>query len=92
MRKLKTNKTQTLHRIRLRKNNPGAPPEANYQEIQWQIDDNIGNQQDDLCSFAWEAGFGGHLFEIPIICTVPSAINSDESYTQGPDTFNVPRS
>ena len=39
-----------------------------------------------------EAEFGGHLLDIPIIYTDPSAIDFDESYTQGPDTFLVPRS
>ena len=46
VRKLKTNKTQILHRIRLRKYNPEKPPEDNYQEAQWQIDDNIVLPQD----------------------------------------------
>ena len=41
VRKLNTNKTQILHRIRLRKYNPEKPPEDTYQEAQWQIDDNI---------------------------------------------------
>ena len=41
VRKLNTNKTQILHRIRLRKYNPEKPPEDNYQETQWQVYDNI---------------------------------------------------
>ena len=48
MRKLNTNKTQILHRIRLRKYNPEKPPEDNYSEAQWQTDDNIVVPQDDL--------------------------------------------
>ena len=92
MRKLNTNKIQILHRIRLRKYNPEKPPEDNYQEAQWQIDDNIVVPQDDLYTIAWEADFGGHLFDIPIIYTDPNAIDFDESYTQGPDTVIVPRS
>ena len=92
MRKLNTNKSQILHRIRLRKYNPEKPPEDNYQEAQWQIDDNIVVPQDDLYTIAWEAEFGGHLFDIPIIYTDPNAIDFDESYTQGPDTVIVPRS
>ena len=39
---------------------------------------------------AWEAEFGGHLFDSSIINTDPSAIDFDESYTQGPDTVIVP--
>ena len=92
MRKLNTNKTQILHRIRLRNYNPQKLPEDNYQEAQWQIDDNIVVPQDDLYTIAWEVEFGGHLFIIPIIFTDPNAIDFDESHTQGPDTVIVPRS
>ena len=92
MRKLNTNKTQILHRNCLRKHNPEKPPEDNYQEAQWQIDDNIVVPQDDLYTIAWEAEFGGHLFDIPIIYTDPNAIDFDDSHTQGPDTVIVPRS
>ena len=90
--KLNTNKTQILHRIRLRKYNPEKPPEDIYPEAQWQTDDNIVVPQDDLYTIAWEAEFGGHLFDIPIIYTDPNAIDFDESHTQGPDTVNVPLS
>ena len=90
--KINTNKTQMLHRIRLQKYNPEQPPEDNYQETRWQIDDNIVVPQDDLYTIAWEAEFGGHLFDIPVIYTDPNAIDSDESYTQGPDTVIVPHS
>ena len=92
VRKLNTNKTQILHRIRLRKYNPEKPPEDNYSEAQWQTDDNIVVPQDDSYTIAWEAEFGGHLFDIPIIYTDPNAIDFDDSHTQGPDTVIVPRS
>ena len=92
MRKLNTNKTQILYRIRLRKYNPEKFPEDNHQETQWQVDDNIVVPQDDLYTIAWEAEFGGHLFDIPIIYTDPNAIDFDDSHTQGPDTLIVPRS
>ena len=92
MRKLNTNKTRILHRIRLRKYNPERPPEDNYQEAQWQIDDNSVVPQDYSYTIAWEAEFGGHLFDIPIIYTDPNAIDFDDSHTQGPDTVIVPRS
>ena len=92
VRKLNTNKTQILHRIRLRKYTPEKPPEDNYQDTQWQTDDNIIVPQDDLYTIAWDAEFGGHLFDIPIIYTDPNAIDFDESHTQGPDTVIVPRS
>ena len=89
---LRTNQTQILHRIRLRNYNPTKPPEDNYQEAQWQIDDNIVIPEDGLYTIAWEANFGGHIFDIPIRYTDPNAINFDESYTQGPDTVIAPRS
>ena len=92
VRKLNTNKTQTLHRIRLRNYNPEKPPEDSYQETQLQVDDNIVVPQDDLYTIAWEEEFGGHLFDIPIIYTNPNAIDFDDSHTQGPDTVIVPRS
>ena len=92
VRKLNTNKTQFLHRIRLRKYNPEKPPEDNYQETQWQVDYNIVVPQDDLYTIAWEAEFGGHLFDIPIIYTDPNVIDFHDSHTQGPDTVIVPRS
>ena len=90
--KLNTNKNQILHRIRPRKHNPEKPPEGNYQETQWQIDDNIVVPQDALYTIAWEAEFGRHLFDIPIINTDPNAIDFDDSHTQGPVTLNIPRS
>ena len=92
MLKLNTNRTQILHRIRHRKYNPEKPPEDNYQETQWQIDDNIVIPQDDLYTIAWQAELDGHLFGISIIYTDPSAIDFDESHMQGPDAVIVPRS
>ena len=92
VRKININKTQILHRIRPRKYNPEKPPEDDYQEAQWQIDDNIVIPQDDIYTIAWKGEFGGHLFDIPNIYTDPNAIDFDESYTQGPDTVYVPRS
>ena len=52
MRKLNTNKTQILHRIRLRKCNPETPPEDNYHETKWELDDNIVVPQADLYTIA----------------------------------------
>ena len=92
VRKFNTNKSQILHGIRLRKYNPEKPREDVYQKAQWQIDDNIVFPQVDLYTIAWEAEFGGHLFDIPIIYTDTNAIDFDESYTQGPDTVIAPRS
>ena len=91
VRKLNTNKTQILNKISLRKYNP-EKPEENYQEAQWQIDANIVIPQADLYTLTWEAEFGEHLFDIPIIYTDPNAIGFDESHTQRPDTVIVPHS
>ena len=91
VRKSNINKTQILHRIRLRKHNPEKHPEDNYQQARWQIDDNIVVPQDDFYTTAWEAEFGGHLYDIPIIYTDPNAIDFDESCTQGPDIVIVLR-
>ena len=92
VRKLNSNKTQILHIIRFRKYNPEKTPEDNYQETQWQVDDNIVIPQDDFYTLAWDAEFGGHLFDIPIIYTDPNAIDFNESHTQEPDTVIVPHS
>ena len=81
MRKLNTNRILILHRIRFGKYNPKKPPGDNYQEVQWQIDDNIVIPQDNSYTLAWEAEFGGHIFEILFTSTDPSAIDFKESLT-----------
>ena len=90
IRKFITNKTQIIHRICFWKYNPEKPPEDNYQEAQWHIDDIIVIPQDELYTNAWEEEFGGHLFDIHIIYNDPNAIDFDESYKQGPDTDIAP--
>ena len=45
-----------------------------------------------MYTLEWEAEFGGHLIDIPIIYTDPNGIDFDDIYTQGPDTVIVPRS
>ena len=62
VRKLNSNKTRSLHRIRLRKYEqntvlPDIRPEGN-----WQSDDEIMIPQDDLYLITWENNFG----EFPI--------------------------
>ena len=76
--------------MHLRNYNPEKLEDIN-QETQWQIEDKIVVPQDDLYTLAWEAEFGGQLFDMPIIYTDPNANDFDESYTQGPDTVIVPR-
>ena len=91
MPKLNTNITPILHRLRFRKCNPEKPPEDNYRETQWQVGGNFVTPQGDLYILAWEAEFGGHLFENPIIDTDPKASDFDESHTERPNTVFVPR-
>ena len=64
VRRLGTNKTQLLHRIRLRKFTPAVPLADNFlREIDWQKDDKIPILQDDLYAQTWSTNFGNNLFE-----------------------------
>ena len=57
MRRLNTNKTQILHRIRLKKFVRNAPLEDKYREEKLQPDEEIVIPQDDLYTISWEADF-----------------------------------
>ena len=57
VRRLNTNKTQILHRIRLKKLVPNTPLEDKYTQEKLQPDDEIIIPQDDLYTIAWEAEF-----------------------------------
>ena len=63
MRRLNTNKTQILHRIRLKKFVPNAPLEDKYEEEKLQPDEEIVIPQDDLYTISWEADFEYELLE-----------------------------
>ena len=63
VRRLNTNKTQILHRIRLKKIVPNTPLEDKYKEEKLQPDDEIIIPQDDLNNVAWVADFKYELFE-----------------------------
>ena len=63
MRRLNTNNTQILHRIRLKKFVPNAPLEDKYKEEKLQPDETIIIPQDDLYTISWEADFEYELFE-----------------------------
>ena len=63
MRRLNTNKTQILHRIRLKKFVPNTPLEDKYKEEKLQPDEEIVIPQDDLYTISWEADFEYELFE-----------------------------
>ena len=61
VRRINTNKTQLLHRIRLKKFVPNQPLEDNFREQQLQSDEEIVIPQDDLYVITWETDFGEQL-------------------------------
>ena len=61
VRRLNTNKTQILHRIRLKKFLPNQPLEDNFREQRLQPDEEIVIPQDDLYVTTWETDFGKQL-------------------------------
>ena len=63
VRKLGANKTQLLHRIRLRKFTPQAPvADIFVRESDWQKDDQISVAHDDLYAHSWNTNFGPNPF------------------------------
>ena len=75
VRRINTNKTQILHRIRFKKFVPNQPLEDNFREQQLQPDEEIVIPQDDLYVITWETDFGEQLFtrgNEPIPTSVPS--------------------
>ena len=63
VRRLNNNKTQILHRIRLKKFVPNAPLEDKYDGEKLQPDNEIVVSQDDLYTISWEVDFEYELFE-----------------------------
>ena len=61
VRRINTNKTQILHRIRLKKFVPNQPLEDNFREQRLQPDEEIIIPQDDLYVITWETDFGEQL-------------------------------
>ena len=61
VRRLNTNKTQILHRIRLKKFVPNQPLEDNFRDQRLQPDEEIVIPQDDLYIITWETDFGEQL-------------------------------
>ena len=61
IRRLNTNKTQILHRIRLKKFVPNKPLEDGYQNEKLQADEEINIPQDDRYTISWESNFGEQL-------------------------------
>ena len=63
VRRLHSNKSQILHRIRIRKFTPREPIIEKEQEENLESDDSVEIQQDDLYAIAWASDFGDHVFE-----------------------------
>ena len=61
VRRINTNKTQILHRIRFKKFVPNQPLEDNFREQRLQPDEEIVIPQDDLYIITWETDFGDQL-------------------------------
>ena len=63
VRRLNTNKTKILHRIRLKKCVPNTPLEDKCSKEKLQPDDEIIIPEDDLSTLSWEADFDYQVFE-----------------------------
>ena len=74
MPRLGTNKTQLLHRIRLRKFTSSAPLADNFvRETDWQKDESIAVTHDDLHAHTWDTSFGA----IPFDTNLPDSEQDD---------------
>ena len=80
VRRLNTNKTQILHRIRLKKFVPNQPLEDNFREQRLQPDDEIIIPQDDLYVITWETNFGEQL-DTRGSEPIPTSLTNDEQQT-----------
>ena len=64
VRKIGTNKTQTLHRMRLRQFTPRQPkPDTPVTPREWQPDPEVIIKHDDLYARAWECEFDKPIFD-----------------------------
>ena len=89
VRRINTNKTQILHRIRLKKFVPNQPLEDNFREQQLQPDEEIVIPQDDLYVITWETDFGEQLItrgNEPIPTSVP---NGEQPNAAQPNTCDA---
>ena len=88
VRRINTNKTQILHRIRLKKFIPNQPLEDNFREQRLQPDEEIVIPQDDLYVIAWETDFGEQLVtrgNEPIPTSVPNGEQPNTAETNAND-------
>ena len=78
VRRLGTNKTQLLHRIRLRKLTPQAPlADIFVRENDWQKADQMPITNDDLYAQSWNTNFGSNPFD-----DGPSEFSQNTDYTE----------
>ena len=88
VRRINTNKTQILHRIRLKRFVPNQPLEDNFREQQLQPDEEIIIPQDDLYIITWETDFGEQLItrgSAPIPTSLPNAEQPNAAETNTND-------
>ena len=88
VRRINTNKTQRLHRIRLKKFVPNHPLEDKFREQQLQPDEEIVTPQDDLYTITWETNFGEQLVtqgSEPIPSSLPNGERPSAAETNSSD-------
>ena len=89
VRRINTNKTQILHRIRLKKFVPNQPLEDNFREQQLQPDEEIVIPQDDLYVITWETDFGEQLVTRDNE-TIPTSVpNGEQPNAAQPNTSDA---
>ena len=88
VRRISTNKTQILHRIRLKKFVPNQPLEDSFREQRLQPDEEIVIPQDDLYTITWETDFGEQLTtrgNEPILTSLPNGERPNATETNSSD-------
>ena len=86
--RINTNKTQILHRIRLKKFVPNHPLDDNFREQQLQPYEEIAIPQDDLYTVTWETNFGEQLVtrgSEPIPSSLPNGERPSAAETNSSD-------
>ena len=97
-RRLGTNKTQLLHRIRLRKFIPQAPfADMFVRETDWQKDDQMPIANDDLYAQSWNTNFGSNPFDDGLTDSLPHEEDTEYVPIQIPEkdrrpSLSIPRS
>ena len=89
VRRINTNKTQILHRIRLKKFVPNQPLEDNFREQRLQPDEEIVIPQDDLYEITWETDFGEQLVTRGNETIPTSMPNGEQPHAAQPNTSDA---